>query len=96
MTEAPSLSSPGRGKILWHFTMSLDGFVAGPRGLDGDWMSGLSIAPQLSTETLFHNVTTEALRRTRQHDMSGAGTKGSSRGERWAAGATAGQHWLAC
>lgn len=21
-----------RGKVLWHFTMSLDGFVAGPNG----------------------------------------------------------------
>lgn len=95
MTDAPPLSSPGRGKILWHFTMSLDGFVAGPGG-SMDWMSGLSIAPQLSTETLSHNVTTKGLRRTRQHDMPGAGTKGPSRGERWAAGTTARQHWLAC
>jgi dihydrofolate reductase len=27
------------GKVLWHFTMSLDGFVAGPNH-EMDWMSG--------------------------------------------------------
>src|SRR5918992_96979 len=29
------------GKVLWHFTMSLDGFVAGPNH-EMDWMSGIS------------------------------------------------------
>jgi dihydrofolate reductase len=29
------------GKVLWHFTMSLDGFVAGPEH-SMDWMTGLS------------------------------------------------------
>ncbi|GAA1599998.1 dihydrofolate reductase family protein [Kribbella sancticallisti] len=29
------------GKVLWHFTMSLDGFVAGP-GHGMDWMAGTS------------------------------------------------------
>ncbi|GAA2126541.1 dihydrofolate reductase family protein [Streptomyces synnematoformans] len=29
------------GKVLWHFTMSLDGFIAGPNhGMD--WMSGIA------------------------------------------------------
>jgi dihydrofolate reductase len=28
-----------QGKVLWHFTMSLDGFVAGPNH-EMDWMSG--------------------------------------------------------
>ena len=27
------------GKVLWHFTMPLDGFVAGP-GHTMDWMAG--------------------------------------------------------
>jgi hypothetical protein len=27
------------GKVLWHFTMSLDGFVAGPNR-SMDWMDG--------------------------------------------------------
>ena len=29
------------GKVLWHFTMSLDGFVAGPNH-EMDWMTGIS------------------------------------------------------
>ena len=29
------------GKVLWHFTMSLDGFVAGPNH-EMDWMTGVS------------------------------------------------------
>jgi dihydrofolate reductase len=40
------------GKVLWHFTMSLDGFVAGP-GHDMDWMTeltGLSFRPGLIDE----------------------------------------------
>jgi len=34
------------GKVLWHFTMSLDGFVAGP-GHAMDWMAGLADEPGL-------------------------------------------------
>ncbi len=29
------------GKVLWHVTMSLDGFVAGPNH-EMDWMTGFS------------------------------------------------------
>src|SRR5262249_60454202 len=37
------------GKVLWHFTMSLDGFVAGPNhGMD--WMTGISFRPGLAGE----------------------------------------------
>ena len=37
------------GKVLWHFTMSLDGFVAGPNN-EIDWMSGVSHRPGLIDE----------------------------------------------
>jgi dihydrofolate reductase len=37
------------GKVLWHFTMSLDGFVAGP-GHSMDWMTGFSFRPDLVEE----------------------------------------------
>ena len=37
------------GKVLWHFTMSLDGFVAGP-GHAMDWMTGFSLRPGLIEE----------------------------------------------
>ncbi len=37
------------GKVLWHFTMSLDGFVAGP-GHGMDWMSGTTFRPGLIAE----------------------------------------------
>ncbi|MEW1832122.1 dihydrofolate reductase family protein [Streptomyces sp. NPDC088196] len=44
-TPAPQLTDTGpqtaAGKVLWHFTMSLDGFVAGP-GHAMDWMTGFS------------------------------------------------------
>lgn len=37
------------GKVLWHFTMSLDGFVAGPEhGMD--WMAGTTHRPGLTDE----------------------------------------------
>src|SRR6185312_7340304 len=37
------------GKVLWHFSMSLDGFVAGPEhGMD--WMAGTSHRPGLTAE----------------------------------------------
>jgi hypothetical protein len=38
------------GKVLWHFTMSLDGFVAGPNH-EMDWMTGTSFRPVLSKST---------------------------------------------
>ncbi|MEV4239083.1 MULTISPECIES: dihydrofolate reductase family protein [unclassified Nocardia] len=37
------------GKVLWHFTMSLDGFVAGPHHAM-DWMTGFSFRPGLVAE----------------------------------------------
>jgi dihydrofolate reductase len=37
------------GKVLWHFLMSLDGFVAGPDHEMG-WMTGFSIRPGLHDE----------------------------------------------
>jgi dihydrofolate reductase len=37
------------GKVLWHFTMSLDGFVAGPNH-EMDWMAGLTFRPGLVDE----------------------------------------------
>jgi dihydrofolate reductase len=37
------------GKVLWHFTMSLDGFVAGPDH-SMDWMTGFSHRPGLIEE----------------------------------------------
>jgi dihydrofolate reductase len=38
------------GKVLWHFTMSLDGFVAGPNH-EMDWMTGVSFRPGLVETT---------------------------------------------
>ena len=37
------------GKVLWHFLMSLDGFVAGPNH-DMDWMTGSTVRPGLHEE----------------------------------------------
>jgi len=37
------------GKVLWSFTMSLDGFVAGPNHQMG-WMTGFTIRPGLIDE----------------------------------------------
>jgi riboflavin biosynthesis pyrimidine reductase len=37
------------GKVLWHFTMSLDGSVAGPNH-EMDWMTGTSFRPGLVEE----------------------------------------------
>jgi dihydrofolate reductase len=36
-------------KVLWHFLMSLDGFVAGPNH-EMDWMTGFSVRPGLHAE----------------------------------------------
>ena len=41
VTKVPPEPQTAAGKVLWHFTMSLDGFVAGPNhGMD--WMAGFS------------------------------------------------------
>lgn len=40
-----------QGKVLWHFAMSLDGFVAGPNH-DMSWMSGFTFRPGLTEEYL--------------------------------------------
>src|SRR5437764_2872559 len=37
------------GKVLWHFLMTLDGFVAGPNH-DMGWMTGISVRPGLHAE----------------------------------------------
>jgi dihydrofolate reductase len=37
------------GKVLWHFTMSLDGFVAGPNH-EMAWMTGITFRPGLVDE----------------------------------------------
>jgi dihydrofolate reductase len=37
------------GKVLWHFSMSLDGFVAGPNHTM-DWMTGVTFRPGLVEE----------------------------------------------
>lgn len=37
------------GKVHWSFTMSLDGFVAGPHH-EMDWMTGASLRPGLLEE----------------------------------------------
>lgn len=64
MTGAETASTTGRpspplvadterqtaaGKVLWHFTMSLDGFVAGPHH-SMDWMTGFTSRPGLIEE----------------------------------------------
>jgi hypothetical protein len=50
------------GKVLWHFTMSLDGFVAGPNHTM-DWMTGISSRPR-------------SCRGVRRDDRRGAGRSG--------------------
>jgi dihydrofolate reductase len=51
--SAAQLTDPERqtagGKVLWHFAMSLDGFVAGPNH-SMDWMTGTSSRPDLIKE----------------------------------------------
>lgn len=37
------------GKVLWHFTMSLDGYIAGAKH-SMDWMSGFTLRPGLLQE----------------------------------------------
>ena len=51
--HATQMADTGRqttgGKVLWHFTMSLDGFVAGPNHAM-DWLTGTSFRPGLVEE----------------------------------------------
>ena len=46
MTTQVAPPQKAAGKVLWHFTMSLDGFVAGPGHAMG-WMSGTTFRPGL-------------------------------------------------
>ena len=47
MSDTPPQTAAGM--VLWHFAMSLDGFVAGPdHGMD--WMSGVTLRPGLHAE----------------------------------------------
>ncbi|MFF4185013.1 dihydrofolate reductase family protein [Streptomyces sp. NPDC001691] len=39
------------GKVLWHVTMSLDGYVAGPDHAM-DWMSGVRVDPAIPEESI--------------------------------------------
>lgn len=39
------------GKVLWHLTMSLDGFAAGP-GHSMDWLAGLQGTPGVAEESV--------------------------------------------
>jgi len=52
-TSVPQLADTepqtAAGKVLWHFTMSLDGFVAGPEHAM-DWMTGFSFRAGLVEE----------------------------------------------
>ncbi|MDP4504915.1 hypothetical protein [Nonomuraea turcica] len=41
------------GKVLWHFTMSLDGFVAVPNHTT-DWMTRMSSRPGLIDQYTHH------------------------------------------
>lgn len=49
MTVPDTTAQTAAGKVLWHFTMSLDGFVAGPDHTM-DWMAGFSHRPGLIGE----------------------------------------------
>jgi riboflavin biosynthesis pyrimidine reductase len=37
-------------KVLWHFLMSLDGYVAGPNH-EMDWMTGFTVRPVCTLST---------------------------------------------
>jgi dihydrofolate reductase len=47
MTDTEPPTAPG--KVVWAFTMSLDGFVAGPHH-EMDWMTGFTAQPNLVDE----------------------------------------------
>ncbi|MGW1006329.1 dihydrofolate reductase family protein [Streptomyces sp. NPDC002520] len=48
-SPADTQRQTAQGKVLWHFTMSLDGFVAGPNH-SMDWMTGFPLRPGLIEE----------------------------------------------
>ena len=58
------------GKVLWHFTMSLDGFVAGPNH-EMDWMTGVSFRPGLVEEYVETTGTDPPQRRRSRPRVSG-------------------------
>ena len=47
VTDTPPQTA--KGKVLWHFLMSLDGYVAGPNH-EMDWMAKFSVRPGLHAE----------------------------------------------
>jgi len=51
-----------KGKVLWHVTMSLDGFIASPNHTM-DWMSGLTVTPGIVDEMVATTGTILAGRR---------------------------------
>src|SRR5262249_48401029 len=71
------------GKVLWHFTMSLDGFVAGA-GHEMDWMTGTTLRPGLADE---YGKATGAR-------LGGGGGWGAAGGGRPHRGAPGGPHFL--
>jgi dihydrofolate reductase len=65
------------GKVLLHFAMSLDGFVAGPNH-EHDWMAGISFRPGLVQE--YAETTGAVLEGRNGWDASG---EGRPYGEAW-------------
>ncbi|WP_028922968.1 dihydrofolate reductase family protein [Pseudonocardia acaciae] len=77
-TPHPEPQTPA-GKVLWHFTMSLDGFVAGPNHAM-DWMSGFSGRPGLEEE---YTATTGAVLGGRNGWDAFPGSRPYGGGEAW-------------
>jgi len=73
MTDGKT-QSPSEGKVLWHLTMSLDGFMAGPNH-SMDWMSGLSFSPGIVDEMV---ATTGAILAGRRGYDAGADEPGEA------------------
>lgn len=67
------------GKVLWHFTMSLDGFVAGPNH-EMDWMSGISGRPGVEEE---YTATTGAVLGGRDGWDASPGARPYGGGDAW-------------
>jgi dihydrofolate reductase len=67
------------GKVLLHFTMSLDGFVAGPNH-EMDWMSGFSGRPGLEEE---YAATTGAVLSGRDSWDASPGSRPYGGGDVW-------------
>ena len=73
MTEQTS-TTPARGKVLWHFAMSLDGFIVGPNH-SIDWLSGLPDRPGLVEQ--FAATTGAILAGRRSYDIGAAVAPGN-------------------